>query len=55
MATKYPAAIQAECFGESYSEYIQQKLEEYVTLGIHTEEYAQTANLGDLFAGNDGD
>jgi hypothetical protein len=55
MELTYPAAVQAIYAGHSYAEYVQKTIAEHVSKGHYSEEYAQSATLGEFLAGNDGD
>jgi hypothetical protein len=44
-----------EWAGDTYADYIQSKLVEYIERGIRTLEETQALTLGDLFVGNDGE
>jgi hypothetical protein len=49
------SSMYGEDFGKAYAEYIQNQLTLKLESGLITAEYAQTATLGDLIAGNDGE
>ncbi len=52
---KHPASNQALRIGSWYAEYIERTINERVAAGHWSEEFVNSASLGDLFHGNDGD
>lgn len=55
MDLTYPAAQQALYAGQSYADYMQSNIAEHVSKGHYSEEWAMSASLGDMLAGNDGE
>ena len=52
---KHPASNQALRIGSWYAEYIERTINERVAAGHWSEEFVNSASLGDLFHANDGD
>jgi hypothetical protein len=54
-ADTYPAVVAAYRHGRSYGDHIREGIIQHIAKGIHPASYYETATLGDLLAGNDGE